>query len=271
MRPLLLILLLAAPALAADKPIRLPEPPAVPTPMPAPTPPDAVLKLAADQLYVIDSDVPVLVLASPEGVVTVTEESGPVKIRGKFVDGTGRTESRTFKGKSVITVEASHTGRVELLIVPTGAATAKDVLRRTLDVDDGTKPIPPPKPVDPVVPDPPKPVDPPAPIPGDGLRALIVYDTGKVIPAGQVSAINSKKVRDYLDAKTPVVNGAHEYRVWETTEAGANDAKVWQDAAKRAAGKPVPYLIVSNGKTGYEGPVPNSEAEMLALLKKYGD
>ena len=31
-----------------------------------------------------------------------------------------------------------------------------------------------------------------------------------------------------------------------------------------------PWITISNGKRGYSGPVPETEAELLALLKKYG-
>jgi hypothetical protein len=145
---------LSSPAFTDPEPsVRLPGVPPVPTPTPTPAP-DAVTRLAADQWYVIDSDVSVIVLTSPPGLVAVTEDAGPIKLKGKFVDGGGRVESRTFKGKSVFTVEAVSTGRVEIIIVPVGAKSATEVIRRVLDVDGNTGPIPPPKPPDP------KPVDP---------------------------------------------------------------------------------------------------------------
>src|SRR5579872_3973338 len=125
---------------AKAEPIRLPV-----TPAPSPPVPSAITSLAGDQLYVIDSDVPCIVLASPSGIVSVAEDSGPVKIRGKFVDGPGKAESRNFKGKTIYTIEAVASGRVELLIVPTGGV-ATDVIRRTLDVSTGQGPIPPPNP-----------------------------------------------------------------------------------------------------------------------------
>jgi phosphoribosyl-ATP pyrophosphohydrolase len=79
MRILLAWLLTAGVGLAADPaepPIRLPD-----LPPPAPTPvvtPGAAVKLATEQLYVIDSDLPLVVLCSPAGVLKVTEEAGEV-------------------------------------------------------------------------------------------------------------------------------------------------------------------------------------------------
>lgn len=212
-----LLLLVATSAFAAD-PIRVPAAPVIPQPMPAPTPgPDAAIRLAGEHLYVIDSDVPVIVLASPRGLVSVSEEAGPVKIRGRFVDGLGKVETRTFKGKSVITIEAVGTGRVELLVVPQGATKEADVIRRTIDVDSGTAPIPPPKP-DPK-PDPkpnPKP-DPPAP--GAKVFGVVIMDRLNADPA-QAAAVGSKVFRDYLAA-----NG-HELEIIDTaTDAGKRRAE----------------------------------------------
>lgn len=124
--------------------IRLPVLPVPPTPVPA-----AVTKLGQDQLFIVDADVVVTVLASPSGLVNISTDAGPLRIKGKFVDGTGKTETRTYKGKQVVTVEASGTGKVELLIIPTGATGEAVIIRRTLDVS-GAGPTPP----DPIPPDP---------------------------------------------------------------------------------------------------------------------
>ncbi len=103
------------------------------------------IKLGAETMYVVDADVPVLVLASPNGLVTISEETGPIRIRGRFADGT-KVESRTFKGKQVFIIEASGVGAAEILVIPTGATKVSDVIRRTLDVDSGHAPQPPPDP-----------------------------------------------------------------------------------------------------------------------------
>lgn len=154
-RLLSVVFLLAASCVIADA--------APPSPLPAgirlpdvvapvqPIFPGTAPKLDGEQWYVIDSDVPVIVIASPDGIVSITEESGPVKLKGKFVGGNGKVETKTFKGKQVFTVEAIGTGRVELLIFPIGAKTAADIVRQPLDVNGGTGPQPPPPPPPPPV------------------------------------------------------------------------------------------------------------------------
>jgi len=131
------------------------------------------------------------------------------------------------------------------------------------------KPVPP---VPPVPPIPPTPPQPPAPIPGDGLRVLMIYDAealGK-LPAGQREVLYSETLRGWLrehtakgpDGKSP------EWRALPANEDMSAESKTWQDAMKRDR-KLLPWLIISNGKTGYEGPLPASMDETMKLLQKY--
>ncbi len=107
---------------------------------------NAPVSLSEGQLFVIDSDVQLIVLSSPAGILSSTADSGPVKIRGVFVDAPGKTSTRTFKGPFVYTVDVLATGRAELLIVPVGAnvkqLTEDNVVRRTIDANLGPKPPP---------------------------------------------------------------------------------------------------------------------------------
>lgn len=111
-----------------------PRVPDVPSPMPAPA---SVLN--GSDWFVVQSDAEVQLLASPPGLVSITEEVGPIRLRGSFADGGGKVETRTYEKKHVFIVERLAAGQVELLLVPKGA-----VVRRV--IGDGTEPIPPPKP-----------------------------------------------------------------------------------------------------------------------------
>lgn len=273
-----LLLALVASAVGAAPPgesIRVPSGPVVPTPMPAPPGPDAAVRLDRDTLFVIDADNPVLVLASPKGVVRVTEEAGPLKIRGKFVDGPGQTETRTFKGKAVFVVEAAVTGRCEILVVPAGAK-ADQVIRRTLQVEAGEGPQPPPKPDPKVDPKPDPKVEPKddAPIPAPGLRVLIVYDGAEAAVAklspGHQEIIFGAPFREYLQAhcaKGPDGKTA-EYRIWKATTAADSDNRLWATAFARKRDS-LPWLVVSNGVGGFEGPLPKDAAEAKELVGRY--
>jgi hypothetical protein len=59
-----------------------------------------------------------------------------------------------------------------------------------------------------------------------------------------------------------------EWRIWDKDVDPSQESAVWQAAMKRPRAS-VPWLLVSNGKTGYEGPLPGTADDLLALLKKY--
>lgn len=154
----------------------------------------------------------------------------------------------------------------------------------TAIVEGVVPPVPPVPPIPPVPPVPPTPVD-PSPFPDAGLRVLIVYETSEQgkYPPGQMSAIYSKVVRDYLDSKCVKVAGDSEYRIYDRNVDANKESKVWQDAMAKFKrdnqildlnGKPkavTPWLYVGNGKTGYDGPLPATADELLSIVKKYAE
>lgn len=139
-------------------------------------------------------------------------------------------------------------------------------------------PVPPgpgpgPNPPDPKPPTPPD----PAPIPAAGLSALIVYEseTLSALPRPQLEILNATgpgSVREYLtthcikgpDGRTP------ECRFLDKDASTAGESKFWQDALALKRGPELPWLMVTNGKAGYSGPLPATPAATLDILKKYG-
>lgn len=268
--PVLFLLALSAPAYCADVPeIRLPK---IDQSKPDPTP-KPVTKLGKGHWYVIDSDLPLLVLASPQGLVSTHKDAGPIRLRGLFADGKGEIETREYKGKEVWSIEAEKSGRVELLIVKTGTVDPAEVIRVTLDVDAGEGPRPPPEPGPEPTPEPkPEPTPNPAPIPDAGLRVLIVYESGKQaqMPPEQRNILYAKAVRDYLNTKCVVGpdNQTREWRIYDQDVDTTLDSDVWRKAMARPR-QSVPWIVVSNGTTGFEGPLPATIDATLELIRKY--
>jgi hypothetical protein len=263
------ILLAAALSLCggAEPPVRVPDALPVPDPMPpAPRPvPGAPLTLTPGVWFVVDSDVPVIVLASPEGLVSVAEDAGPLRFRGRFVEDPEKVVTKTFAGKHIYTIEAKASGRCEVLVVPVGASKAADVIRRTVQVEAGDGPIPPPKPK-------PDPKPDPKPEPVTSFRVLFVYESGDTLTAAQQSVIYAKSVSDYLDGACTKEGTQPGWRRFDKDAAGANEPPVMR--ALWAAVKPklttVPCLVVEvNGKADIL-PLPATTAEAVALFKKYG-
>lgn len=125
-----------------------------PVPIPAPQP-SPVSKLGPNVYYVVYSDAPFMVQASPVGIVSVTKDAGPLRVRGYFAEAPTVIQTKTFTAKNLAFVDALATGKCELLIWPTGATGDGQVIRRCLDVN--VLPIPPPAPPSPPIP--PVPVD----------------------------------------------------------------------------------------------------------------
>lgn len=231
--------------------------PRVESPPPSPSPRIPIV-VAADQLFVVTSDAPCVLIASPEGKANVSTERGPITIRGKFVGGTSSFETRTFSAKTVFVVEPTGSGAVELVGI-SGELNAPIVDRRTLMLGEGPKPDP--KPPEPT----------PAPIAADGLHVLIVIESSDAakLAARQVSVLTAKPIRDYLEARCPKVGGVAQFRIWDKDVNTANESKLWQSAFGRPRGG-LPWIVVSNGKSGFEGPLPASVEETLTLLKRFG-
>ena len=247
---------------AAEPAIRLPV---QEQPIPLPVPASDATKLPAGSLYIVDSDTPIIVMASPGNLVTITAEEGPMKIRAVFAGNTN-VSTRTFKGKYLSLVEAvpDKSGRVELFVVPVGLKAEAEVIRRVLDVGSGVGPQPPPPK--------PEPED-IAPIKVDGFRILMVYDSrnSHLMPASQLAILTAGEIRQYVIDKCAVGPDGRtkEFRVLSPTQDISGESKLWKDAMALPR-KALPWLVVSNGKTGYSGPLPATVADTMVILKKYG-
>lgn len=135
------------------------------------------------------------------------------------------------------------------------------------------------QPVEPIVP--PKPKD-DAPIPAQGLHVLVVYESATLtrLPGTQQAVLFGKQIRDYLNTHCPLGpdNKTRQWRMWDKDVDATGEQQLWQNALKRANEKianwqgtepALPWVIISNGQTGYEGPLPRTVEEMIRLLDQY--
>lgn len=143
-------------------------------------------------------------------------------------------------------------------------------------IGKGPTPVPPgPDPgPNPPGPDPtPNPVTAPINLPGNAV--LIVEEKGErgKLPSSQLLILNGETVRNYLNKSCQSDPTRADWKAWrqydkDTDVTGEN--KVWQDAFNKVKGKELPYLLISNGKTGYEGKLPVNPDEMIKLLQQHG-
>ena len=182
-------------------------------------------KLAVDEWYVIQSNTELFVLASPIGIVDVTYEPGPLRLKGKFAGSTGQIETKTFDRPHIYSVSAVKSGTFELIIVPVGATDAKDsVVRRTVVVS-GLGPLPPPPG--------PTPTPDPVPVPATGFRVLML--TNEDMTREQNVTVYSTTLRSWLKENCEKnAEGLPEFRVWDRTTVAkpgmlTAESKAWQD------------------------------------------
>lgn len=145
---------------------------------------------------------------------------------------------------------------------------ATDIITTHLVISGEVPPGPSPTPEPPGPKPPTPPPTPPAPIPAKGLHVLIVYDEAKAgsLSAEQTAILGSDVIRDYVNSKT---QGG--IRVWRSSVDTKNEDQLWQDAFAKAKGKKLPWIIVSNGKTGTEQELPANVDATMTLLKLYGE
>lgn len=116
--------------------------------------------------------------------------------------------------------------------------------------------------------------------PGNGLVVVIVEDETRQEPlsSGQVVAIGSASVQDYLDLRcVKKVDGspAEHRKYHKGTDVSQQPesiqklhAKVVEKMDKDKSSEP--YIGIRTNRKTAIGPVPNGEQAMLDLLKKYG-
>lgn len=220
-----LALLLAL--LCQDSPFRLPVIDATP-PAPQPVEPKPVTVLPEDCFFVIESDVQAIVLHSPDGLLNVTEDQGPIKLRGKFAGGTGRVETKTFSGKYVYTIEGVKAGKAELILIPSGVVSSEQIVRLMLSVNGAQPP-----------PDDDKPKPGPTPTPTiEAVHLDIVEDSlNRTVPTA--TTLNA------LLAWSAFLDGGNSFRIWD--KANASEKAV--EAKKDLGDTKLPAMVVRDKAT----------------------
>lgn len=172
-------------------------------------------------------------------------------------------------------VDIEETGKRLIVVAPPASYKLKlrlikgDVVltaRASFDVGTPEPPKPPPGPG----PGPtPGPTPSPAPIPDAGFRTLIIYESGDAtkMSAAQQNILYGKAVRDYLNAKCIAEpDGTKAFRIYDQNVDVTAESTIWQNAMKRPR-QSVPWLIASNGKTGFEGPLPANVDDFMKIIK----
>lgn len=118
----------------------------------------------------------------------------------------------------------------------------------------------------------PKPPE-PAPIALPGYRVLFIEEKSdrQKLTIDQFNAMFGASSVNWLNANTVKEGNQPGWRVADKEATLASEpGQHWRDALKRRpANFETPWIIISNGTTGFEGPLPKTKAELDTLLQKY--
>jgi hypothetical protein len=217
---------------------------------------------------IIASAVAVLVSAACL-VICVRSYSGTPDAKDDVKAAVNTPASDDQKPKSRIPV-----GTIDLNFVAPDGSIA-NIAKQPLSVDCAVVMPAPPSPNPPPQPSPPGPSPAPAPIPAPGLHVLIVTAKANITGTPEQSVLQSKELNDYLNSHCTSDPGSN-YKGWRAFGADVMSAELlntysamWRNAYALRT-QPYPCIIVSNGTTGYVGPMPVNINDLMTLLKKYG-
>ena len=99
-----------------------------------------------------------------------------------------------------------------------------------------------------------------------GLKMLLLYENDPAelvkLPQSQLSIIQSQKLRAKLK------EAGADFRIWDKDVNVSNETEYWKNAIKLPHG-PLPWIWISNGSDGVNGPLPKSLDDMIKLVEKY--
>lgn len=118
---------------------------------------------------------------------------------------------------------------------------------------------------DPPVPPEPKPDEDKAPFPADSLHVLIVYESedNTKLTSNQRAIIYGADIRSMLDSVAP-----RKYRIYDKDADLTHVPNVFKDAMA-VPRQSLPWLVISNGKGGFSGPLDMRVEEFRALVDQY--
>ena len=100
----------------------------------------------------------------------------------------------------------------------------------------------------------------------------MLYESNRlsVYPPSQIKVLFDNNLRVYLDSVTTLGPDlkTHEYRIWDKNIVLTNESAIWKNVMARPH-PTMPWIVISNGMTGYEGPLPQNTADTIALIKHY--
>ena len=205
--------------------------------------------------------VPIEIEGNPKNCVVIVRAIGKEKIVPTFeIVAPNKTYVFTALGPEYYIIDvitSDETGKQDHYFTKTFIQAEGDVDPTPTPPEPGPEPTPPG----------------PAPIPLAGFRVLFISESedASTLPEAQRNIFYSAEIRDYLNSKC--VKGPDgktaEWRIVDPNTDYSSDEERWKLAASRNRDK-LPWIIISDGQKGFEGPLPANVEDTIKLLKNYG-
>lgn len=237
-------------AMAQDPPVPEPQPEPDP-PQPAPTEPFVTL--------------PAEITGEPGAFIAVRPTTNGKQVRYLATTPGLNVFPADMLRDPTATVVTAQTGRYQLVAYTAIGDVPSEPAVVSIVVGAAPPPVPP---------NPPTPPNPPAPLPTSGLRVLVIEqnDARDELPRDKQRVLESIRVgelRDYLDSVCAKVGATAEWRIVDQGDSLQFESPIWQQAREVARPAGLPWVLVSNGTSGEQAPLPSTEAEFKALVAKY--
>lgn len=227
---------------------------------PAPTPPKPI---DPDTPYVT---VPADVKGVPGKLITVKADTNGKDVLWISLDpGLDVVPPEKLKDSKEMLAYTSL-NNVKFRVVAVAALNGKVARSVECIITVGDAPVPP-------GPNPPGPNPPgPTPTPTNALRVLLVYESLDNMTPKQLNILSSTKMTEYLNRKCVKDSNRPGWRRWDKDINTDKEVDTWKalwTAVKPTLGK-LPQLIIFQDKKGTAYPLPETEEDLLKLLKQYG-
>lgn len=103
------------------------------------------------------------------------------------------------------------------------------------------------------------------------VAVLIMEETAErsFLPESQLQILNSTELREWAESGCDKDEDGIQFRVVDKDIDTQFMSALWRERIEAAKSKPMPYMAVSNGKSGAEGDLPLSVDEVKSVLKRY--
>lgn len=231
------------------------------------------LMFAADG-YGQTLEIPPTASIEPGGYLTITAKTDCTDVKWAITGpGLNLFPTQLLKDFRTAVVNGNTPGKYRVIAVGCKDNKMTEIMTCIVTIvgEVSPKPDPAPSPTPTPTPTPPT----PPPIAGDGVKVMIVWDRVGYdsLPLSQKTLLSSAPLMEFMNKVTATEPSGMKrwWRIWANDEDVTGDLKEWRDAYEGAkkSNKPLPLILISNGKTGTVESLPLNIEKTIDLITKW--